>query len=126
MIEGQRTKLAGSLAETEPSPGPASRVVTRYFPSELKTDLNGDGREDVVFLVTQQAGGSGTFFYAVAALNTQAGYLGSDGYLLGDRIAPQTIEVSRKPRHKNVVVVHYGDRGPGEPMTAQPSVGKSV
>jgi hypothetical protein len=125
-IEKQRIKLADGLAETAPSPGSASRVVTRYFGNELKTDLNGDGREDVVFLLTQQRGGSGTFFYVTAALNTKAGYLGSDGYLLGDRIAPQTIEVSRKTRHKDVVVVHYRDRGPGEPMTAQPSVGKSV
>ena len=126
MIEGQRIKLADGLAEAETSPGSASRIVTRYFGNELKTDLNDDGREDVVFLLTQQRGGSGTFFYAVAALNTEAGYRGSDGYLLGDRIAPQTPVVSRTPRHKNVVVVSYGDRRPDEPMTAQPSVVKSV
>ena len=126
VIEGQRIKLADGLAEADTSPGSASRIVTRYFGNELKTDLNGDGREDVVFLLTQQRGGSGTFFYAVAALNTEAGYLGSDGYPLGDRIAPQTTVVSRNPRHKNVIVVNYGDRRPDEPMTAQPSVGKSV
>ena len=126
LIEGQRIKLADGLAEADTSPGSASRIVTRYFGNELKTDLNDDGREDVVFLLTQQRGGSGTFFYAVAALNTEAGYLGSDGYLLGDRIAPQSTVVSRNPRHKNVVVVNYGDRRPDEPMTAQPSVGKSV
>jgi len=126
VIEGQRIKLADGLAEAETSPGSASRIVTRYFGNELKTDLNGDGREDVVFLLTQQRGGSGTFFYAVAALNTEAGYRGSDGYPLGDRIAPQTTVMSRNPRHKNVVVVNYGDRRPDEPMTAQPSVGKSV
>ena len=126
MIEGQRVKPAGGLAEAETSPGAASRIVTRYFGNELKTDLNDDGREDVVFLLTQLRGGSGTSFYAVAALNTKAGYVGSDGYLLGDRIAPQTIVVSRNPQHKNVIVVNYGDRRPDEPMTAQPSVGKSV
>ena len=76
MIEGQRIKLADGLAEAETSPGSASRIVTRYFGNELKTDLNDDGREDVVFLLTQQRGGSGTFFYAVAALNTEAGYRG--------------------------------------------------
>lgn len=98
----------------------------RYFGNELYTDLNNDGREDVVFLVTHEPGGSGTFYYAVAALNTEDGYIGSDGYLLGDRIAPQTIEVSSNPRHVNVIVVNYADRADGEPMTAQPSVGKSV
>ena len=126
MIEGQRITLADGVAEADTSPGSASRTVTRYFGNELKTDLNDDGREDIVFLLTQQRGGSGTFFYAVAALDTEAGYRGSDGYLLGDRIAPQTTVVSRNPRHKNVVVVNYRDRRPGEPMTAQPSVGRSV
>ena len=126
VIEGQRVKRAEGLAEAESSPGSASRIVTRYFGIELKTDLNDDGREDVVFLLTQQRGGSGTFFYAVAAFNTEAGYLGSDGYLLGDRIAPQTTVVSRSPRHKNVIVVNYDGRRPDEPMTAQPSVGKTV
>ena len=126
VIEGQRITLADGLAEAEASPGSASRIVTRYFGNELKTDLNDDGREDVVFLLTQQRGGSGTFFYAVAALNTAAGYVGSDGYLLGDRIAPHTTVVSRDPRHQNVIVVNYGDRRPDEPMTAQPSVGKSL
>ena len=126
MIEGQRIKLADGIAGAETSPASASRIVTRYFGNELKTDLNDDGRQDVVFLLTQQRGGSGTFFYAVAALNTPAGYIGSDGYLLGDRIAPRTTEVSRNPRHKNVIVINYQDRRPDEPMTEKPSVGKNV
>jgi len=126
VIEGQRITLVDGLSETDTSPGSASRIVTRYFGNELKTDLNDDGRDDVVFLLTQQRGGSGTFFYAVAALDSGAGYLGSDGYLLGDRIAPQTTVESRHPRHKNVIVVNYRDRQPNEPMTTQPSVGKSV
>ena len=125
VIEGQRIKLADGPAEAE-TPGSASRIVTRYFGNELKTDLNDDGREDVVFLLTQQRGGSGTFFYAVAALNTDAGYLGSDGYLLGDRIAPQATVVSRRPGHKNVIVVSYQDHRPDEPMTGPSTVGKSV
>ncbi len=124
MIEGQRITL-DDAGGGSPS-GTASRIVTRYFGNELKTDLNDDGREDVVFLLTQQRGGSGTFFYAVAALNTEAGYLCSDGYLLGDRIAPQTTVVSGNPRHKNVIVVNYRDRRADEPMTAQPSVYRSA
>ena len=30
------------------------------------------------------------------------------------------------PGTSNVIVVNYGDRRPGEPMTAPPSVGKSA
>jgi hypothetical protein len=126
LLEGQRIRLADGLAESENAPGSASRIVTRYFANELRTDLNDDGREDVVFLITQQRGGSGTLFYAVAALNTKAGYVGSDGYLLGDRIAPETPMVSRTPGHKNVITVAYRGRRPDEPMTAPPSVSKSV
>ncbi len=110
-IEGERVKIAGG---------------TRYFGNELKTDLNGDGREDVVFLITQSLGGTGTFFYVVAAINTEQGYIGSDGYLLGDRVAPQTTELSQNPRHKNVIVVNYAARADNEPMTAEPSIGKSA
>lgn len=126
LIEGERVQLKDGIAESEVAPGSASKIVTRYFGNELKTDLNGDGREDVAFLLTQERGGSGTFFYAVAALNTEDGYKGSDGYFLGDRIAPQSTVISPNPRQKGVVVVNYADRKQGEPMTARPSVGKSA
>ncbi|MFA7193807.1 MAG: hypothetical protein WC087_02740 [Candidatus Paceibacterota bacterium] len=111
MIEGESVKLNEEF---------------KYFGSDLITDLNDDGRNDFVFLITHQPGGSGTFYYAVAVLDTKNGYVGSDGYLLGDRIAPQTIDISPNPRHKNVIVVNYVDRGPEEPMTTQPSFGKSA
>lgn len=126
VIEGKKILLTNGIAEIDIGPGSNSKMVTRYFGNELKTDLNNDGLEDIVFLLTQEVGGSGTFYYAVAALQTEEGYAGSDGYLLGDRIAPQTTELSPNPRHKNVVVVNYADRAEGEPMTAQPSVGKSA
>ena len=53
----------------------------------------------------------------------RGGYIGTDGYFLGDRIAPQSIELSPNPRHHTVVVVNYADRAEGELMTARPSVG---
>ncbi len=125
-IDGVQVQLNNGVAETPAAPESAARVVTQYFGNELVTDLNGDGRNDVVFLVTQETGGSGTFFYVVAALNTEDGYVGSDGYFLGDRIAPQSINESTNPRHKYVIVANYADRAEDEPMTAQPSVGKSA
>lgn len=126
MIEGNRVVLMNGISEVESAPGSATTIVTKYFGNELSTDLDNDGRDDIVFLVTQETGGSGVFYYAVAALNTESGYKGSDGYLLGDRIAPQTTEVSQNPRHRNVIVVNYADRAAGEPMTTAPSVGKSA
>ncbi|MDP2705535.1 MAG: META domain-containing protein [Patescibacteria group bacterium] len=126
VIDGNRVRLSNGLSEIDASPDSASKIITRYFGNEVMLDLNDDGREDAVFLLTQETGGSGQFFYVVAALNTERGYIGSQGLLLGDRIAPQTTELSQNPSHKNVIVVNYADRVPGEPMTAQPSVGKSI
>lgn len=126
VIEGNTVKLIDGVSELEVVPGSASKVITRYFGNELKADLNGDSREDVVFILTQERGGSGIFFYAVSALNTEQGYVGSDGYFLGDRIAPQSTNISTNPRHKSVIVVNYADRAPQEPMTAEPSIGKSA
>ena len=126
ILDGQRVKLTHGVAQTEAVPGSSSKITTRYFGNEVITDLNGDGREDVAFILTQDTGGSATYYYAVAALQTDRGYIGSDGYLLGDRIAPQSTNISQNPRHKYVVVFNYAERAAGEPMTAQPSIGKSV
>ncbi len=126
VIEGEQVKLIDGVSEMVDSADSSVKTVTKYFGNELKTDLNNDGREDVVFLLTQETGGSGTFYYVVASLNTERGFVGSDGYFLGDRIAPQTTEVSQNPNHKNVIVVNYADRAKDEPMTTPPAVGKSV
>jgi hypothetical protein len=114
VIDGTSITLKDGVAETPAAPGSATKIVTRYFGNELKTDLNGDGKDDVAFIVTQEGGGSGTFFYAVAAVATSSGYVGSDGYLLGDRVAPQSTNLSPNPKQKMVVVFNYADRAPGE------------
>lgn len=119
-IEGQVVTLVGGLAEVEAAPGSASKITTRVFGNEATGDLNGDGKEDIAFLLTQDGGGSGTFFYVVVALKTDDGYAGTNAVFLGDRIAPQTTEI-----HGAELIVNYAERAPGEPMTAQPSVGVS-
>ena len=122
VVGGRRIQLIDGVSEVEAAPGSAAKIVTRYFGNELRKDLNNDGREDVTFLVTQETGGTGTFFYVVAALASDAGYRGSQGLLLGDRIAPQTTESGRQ----NIVIINYADRAPGEPLSAQPSIAKSI
>lgn len=131
IIEGQSVTLTNGLSEIESIPGSATKVVTRYFGNEIKHDLNNDGSEDIVFLLTQEQGGSGQFFYAVAALNTPTGYVGSNAFLLGDRVAPQSIHIdegvtAQGTTRENVIVVNYAIRKPDEAMTAEPTVGKSV
>lgn len=121
VIAGRQIRLHEGESTVEAAPGAASKIVTRYFGNEMRMDLDADGREDVVFLVTQETGGSGTFFYLVAALNTADGYVGSQALFLGDRIAPRTTE-----RRDGLVVVNYATRAPGEPFSVQPGIGRSL
>jgi hypothetical protein len=99
---------------------PDTRIVTRYFGNEAEGDLNDDGVPDVGAIITQEPGGSGTFFYAVAAIKTPNGYRGTNAVLLGDRIAPQTLSIEN-----GLLTVNYADRKPDEPMVAKPSVAVS-
>lgn len=121
-INGQEVVLVDGTAKSEAAPGSASMIETRYFGNELHTDLNGDGKDDIVFLLTQTTGGSGVFYYAVAAVTTQDGFKGSEGFFLGDRIAPQ----STNRGEGSQVIVNYADRAAGEAFSVQPSVGHSV
>lgn len=121
IIDGKRVRLVNGVSEVAVADS-ASVVSTRYFGNEVRKDLNDDGREDNIFLLTQTTEGSGTFYYVVAALNTESGYVGSEGVLLGDRIAPQTTESGPGKS----VIVNYADRRPTDSFVVQPSVGKSI
>lgn len=121
LVDGIPLTLVGGIAEIEAAPDSATKITTRYFGNEATGDLNGDGMDDVAFLLVQDGGGSGSFFYVVAALKTSAGWQGSDAVFLGDRIAPQTTQIQN-----GVIVVNYADRKAGDPMTAAPSEGKTI
>ena len=120
-FNGQPIALVDGKAETPAAPGSASKVVTQYFGNEMRGDLNGDGQQDVAFIVTQETGGSGTFFYLLGAIKQASGYKGTNAMLIGDRIAPPTTEFK-----DGQIIVSFADRKPGEPMSAQPSVRKSL
>ncbi len=101
--------------------GKSTIKATTVFGVPTVGDLNSDGRNDAAFIITQDGGGSGKFFYVVVAVNLSAGPLGTNAVLLGDRIAPQNVEIKN-----GQVIVNYADRKIGEPMTTAPSVGVSM
>ena len=122
MLDGQLIRLINGQAENEIIAGSDAKVITSYFGNEVKGDFNVDGREDIAFLLSQQTAGTGIFFYLVVALNTPTGYVGSHGYFIGDRIAPQSTQLGEG----SSIIVNYADRVPGEPFTTDPTVGKSI
>ncbi len=120
-IEGKNVTLQNGYAEVPLAPGSASKEIVRYFGNEVRGDFNGDGYDDIVFLLTDDAGGSGTFYYAVLALGGKDGLQGENALFLGDRVAPQSSSFDGKK-----IVVNYADRLPNEPMTTAPSHGMSA
>ncbi len=119
IVDGQTVKLTNGVAEKK-LPGSAAKITTKYFGAALKLDMNGDGLLDSAFLLQQETGGSGTFFFVVAAINTKTGYRPTKALFLGDRIVPQSISID--PRNPRQFIVDYLDRKPGEPMASAPSV----
>ena len=122
IIEGQPVALVNGVAETLFAPDSATKITTRYFGNDIVKDVNGDGKDDVTFLLTQETGGSGTFFYVVMAIKTEAGYVGSGGLFLGDRIAPQSIASGPDLS----VVVNFAEHGDDEGYASEPTVAKSI
>jgi hypothetical protein len=121
IVEGKRVKLMGGMAEEEAAPGSAAKVVTRIFGNEAKGDLNGDGIPDIAFILTQEGGGSGTFFYVAAAVqNADNSYQGTNAIFLGDRVSPQSTEI-----RDGELIVNYGTREAGDAMTDDVTVGVS-
>lgn len=119
VIEGARVQLKDGVAEKD-------GVETRIFGNEVITDLDADGDADIAFILTQSHPDGRIAFYATAALQQDGGYVGIDGYPLGDHIAPQSTNMSTNPRHVDVVVFNFATRAPGETIDVRPSVGKSV
>jgi hypothetical protein len=115
IVEGKVVSLRNGSAEEESAPGSSSKIVTKYFGNDAEGDVNGDGQEDTVFLLTRESGGSGTFYYVAAALKTASGYQGTNAIFLGDRIAPQSTEIQGAG-----ITVNYAERLPGEPMSVPP------
>jgi heat shock protein HslJ len=120
-IGGKTVSFVAGKSEVAIVPGSAAKTVTQYFGNEARGDIDGDGDEDTVFLITENSGGTGTYFYLVGAVKEGGGYRGTSAVLIGDRIAPQTTEF-----RDGLTIVNYADRKPDEPMTAEPSLGKSL
>jgi hypothetical protein len=122
IFSGEPVTLQNGVGKTTMTLGQEGMSTIRYFGNEAKGDIDGDGIVDLVFLMTQETSDGKTYFYLVGAMQTEANtYNGTQAVLIGDRVAPQTTEF-----RDGLIIVNYADRTPGEPMTAQPSMGKSL
>ncbi len=116
-VGGQAVTLVDGHAEQPAAPGSSQKITTGVWGTPELADLNSDGREDAALILIQDSGGSGTFYYVVAAIREDDGYRGTSSVLLGDRIAPRTIGIV-----DNRISVNFLDRAPGDAFTTPPSV----
>ncbi len=121
VIDNTPVTLVDGRSSVPAAPGSATQIVTTIFGSPVSGDLTHDGVPDAAVMLAVDGGGSGTFYYIAAAVNASGTAQGTDAYLLGDRIAPQTLEI-----RNGQIIANYAVRKPGEPMTAQPSMGVST
>ena len=120
IIEGQKIRLIDGHSEAEIVPGSATKVITSVFGKPAYGNIDGQGNVDAALILTYDPGGSGTFYYVAAARNLDGVYHGTNAILLGDRVAPQNIEV-----RNGMIVVNYAERRTSEPLSAAPTVGRS-
>lgn len=120
MIDGKPVTLMHGASETQAAPGSAAKVTTMVFGQPAYGELNDDDRADAALLIVQDTGGSGRFYYVAAMINDHDSTKGTNALFLGDRIAPQTMDIKNEQ-----IVVNYADRKPTDPMSAQPSIGVS-
>jgi len=120
IIDNNPITLVNGKADVSAAPDSSTRILTMIFGEPSIGDLNNDGKPDAAVLLVRTTGGSGTFFYVAAALNAVNATQGTNALLLGDRIAPQTLEV-----RNGQIIANFAIRKPGEPFTTQPSLGVS-
>lgn len=122
LIEGKSVVLRSGVATEPVAPGSAAVRAVKVWSVSESGDLNGDGRSDVALILTDDAGGSGTFYYLAAALSLpQGGFQGTNTILMGDRVAPQNVAIQ-----EDRAVTNYADRAPDEPFSTRPSIGKTL
>jgi len=120
-IDGQQITLINGMFEKEIASSTAKMIIKKWN-EPVSGDINNDGINDASFILTQENGGSGIFYYIVSAINDNIKNesIGTNGILLGDRIAPQNVSIEN-----GVILVNYADRKKDEPMVTKPSVGVS-
>jgi heat shock protein HslJ len=116
-IDGKNVTLKDGFADEKAGPGSASGSVTRYAGKNVTEDFNGDGKSDAMVILTRDTGGSGTFYYAAAAISSGKGYKGTNAIFLGDRIKIDSLYSAG-----GKICLICITRSHGDPMTSEPSV----
>lgn len=120
-IDNQTFTLVDGLAEQPAAPGSAAKNILRVVGEPVSGDVSADGKPHTALLLSNDPGGSGTFYYAVLAVDDGGTWKATNALPLGDRIKPEGIEFTG-----GRFVYRFLERTPGQPMADAPTVEKLV
>ena len=101
----QLNGVAPMIAESEIYQPPVAAIIRaipkenepeqpkQFFGNEVTGDLDGDGIDDVAFLITRNDKDRGMLYYLSTALSTSTGHIGTNLIYLGERFEPQRIYI---------------------------------
>ena len=111
-------KLENGSYSEEAAPGSASKIEVKLTEDIAYGDLNGDGIGDAAVILLASGGGTGSFSYLAAVINSADGSNQTTNYiLLGDRIKIQSISIN-----SGIILVNYLDRTPEQSFAEEPTV----
>ena len=121
-IDDREITLTDGYASIELATDSASRLETRIEGDPYIADLNEDGYTDSVLILTQNGGGSGTFYYvAVAFADGENAFQGSNALYLGDRIVVDNVTFA-----DGVITVAYTSHSDEQAMTDEPDTKRNL
>ncbi len=120
-ISGEVFTLKNGIAEKDTAIDTDTKNSLVVFGSPVYGDLDGDKDQDAAVWLVNDPGGTGKFFYGALVINNGTSAKATEVMFLGDRIAPQTLEI-----HDGRAVYNFAERKASDPMTAEPSVGRSI
>ena len=114
--EGGTATLEGGEFRQPVVPGSASELVIRLGKWELGHIDETDG-VDTAAITIEDPGGSGTFYYLHALVNSEGELRDTDVAFLGDRVQVEGVSI-----HDRTITVAMLDRGPDAPFAEPPTI----
>ena len=124
-LYGTTTLENGKSISKDTELGESGIVETGILEGEklnVKADIDEDGKQDDLFFIFQNGGGSGTFIYLLAKLSSNEKNKLVQAYLIGDRISPQGISINKDGN----IQVAFLDRLDEEPFSEEPTLLKRI
>lgn len=119
---GVRTfSMTDGLGTAQAVSGSATPDTIRVVGEPARGDVDRDGHPDAALFIENDLGGGDDFYYAVLAVDQSGTYHATNALLLGNGIEPLTVDFL-----DGRFVYNYSERRLGEPITASPSVQRSL